>query len=174
MTAPALTLKSCPVMLPAARANQNGWESLKQQLDDKAHPIRIDLPGHKKARNVRAYHTYVGGDAIEALRNYVDNHRPKDAKVIFPNRFGRAISKNALYLYWLRHLRKLGLVSLPVNGVKNHRTGKNPHELRDVFRSQWEKSPTSGTAAEFFMGHNIDPLEYNKAYRDETWTSKST
>lgn len=152
--------------------NQNGWESLKQQLDEKVKPVRVDLPGRKKARNVRPYHTYIGTDAITALRNYVDNHRPKNSKVIFPNRFGRAISKNALYLYWLRHLRKLGLVSLPVEGVKNHRTGKNPHELRDLFRSQWEKSPASGTAAEYFMGHNIDPLEYNKAYRDQVWTRK--
>lgn len=152
--------------------NQNGWESLKQQLDDNVHPIKVDLPGRKKARNVRSYHTYIGGDAIEALRNYVDNHRPEDSKVIFPNRFGRAISKNALYLYWLRHLRKLGLVPPPVKGEKSHRTGKNPHELRDVFRSQWEKSPAKGSIAEFLMGHNIDPLEYNKAYRDETWTRK--
>lgn len=35
-----------------------------------------------------------------------------------------------------------------------------------MFRTRWEKSGASGAAAEFFLGHVVDPLEYNKAMRD--------
>ena len=41
--------------------------------------------------------------------------------------------------------------------------------MRDLFRTRWEKSPAAAVAAEYFMGHQVDPLEYNKAYRDENY-----
>jgi hypothetical protein len=53
---------------------------------------------------------------------------------------------------------------------KSRRYGKNLHELRDLFRTQWEKSGSSPVGAEFCMGHTVDPLGYNKAYRDEAYT----
>ena len=55
------------------------------------------------------------------------------------------------------------------DGKNTHRYGKNPHEIRDVFRSLWEKTPAKGSVAEFMMGHTVDPLFYNKAFRDEDW-----
>lgn len=36
------------------------------------------------------------------------------------------------------------------------------HEMRDLFRSEWDLSAAKGVCAEFFMGHNIDPNMYNK------------
>ena len=36
-------------------------------------------------------------------------------------------------------------------------------------RQQYEKSPGKGSAAEYVMGHRVDPLEYNKACEDERW-----
>ena len=38
----------------------------------------------------------------------------------------------------------------------------HPHEMRDTFRSEWDLSPAKSVAAEFFMGHDIDPNDYNK------------
>ena len=52
------------------------------------------------------------------------------------------------------------------------RYGYNIHEMRDVFRSTLEKIPKhqfNTTCAEFWMGHNVDKLEYNKFYRDEEY-----
>lgn len=60
-------------------------------------------------------------------------------------------------------------VVTPASEVKMRRAGIrygcNPHEMRDTFRSEWDLSPAKGVAAEFFMGHNIDPNMYNKIMR---------
>ena len=63
-------------------------------------------------------------------------------------------------------MRRLGIGPKHLSPRKG-RTGKSPHELRDLFRSQWAKSTAKGDVAEFCMGHMIDPLDYNKAWRDE-------
>jgi len=42
------------------------------------------------------------------------------------------------------------------------RYGVNVHEMRDVFRSEWELSPAKTVVAEFMLGHGIDVNEYNK------------
>jgi len=36
------------------------------------------------------------------------------------------------------------------------------HEMRDLFRSEWDLSPSRSVVAEFIMGHNVDPNNYNK------------
>jgi len=52
----------------------------------------------------------------------------------------------------------------------NSRYGVSPHEMRDLFRSSWETSPAKGIVAEFFMGHAIDPNNYNKFFKtDPKW-----
>lgn len=148
--------------------NLNGWGNLIEQLDQDKQIIKIELPGRKKAKNVRPYHTYIGGDAVDAVKNWVQ-HRPQNAKAIFTNRFGEPISSNALQMYWIRHLRKLGLAP-ESKGMKHTRTGRNLHELRDTFRTQWAKSGANPDIGEYCLGHDIDPLEYNKCFTDEEYT----
>ena len=149
--------------------NTNGWEQLREALRGDADIVKVSLPGRKKRRNVRPYYTYIGPDALKAIRNWIP-HRPEDAEAIFTNQYLKPIGPNAVKLYWKRHLRKLGLVKPKRNGYSGNRYGKNLHEIRDVFRTQWEKTPAKGSVAEFMMGHVVDPLEYNKAFRDENWT----
>ncbi len=48
--------------------------------------------------------------------------------------------------------------------------GKHLHELRDLFRTRWHKSAADPVVAEFLMGHQVDPLGYNKAMKDEGYT----
>lgn len=44
-----------------------------------------------------------------------------------------------------------------------------PHELRDTFRTRATITGCASDAAEFAMGHTVDPLNYNKCYNDEKW-----
>ena len=152
--------------------NENGWESLKEHLKQESDIIRVDLPGRKTRKFEKGFYTLLGPDAIQAIRNYLP-HRPGGADAIFIAQGGGPPGKRAIRTYWLRHLRKLGIVTPRVNNDDHgYRTGKGLHELRDSFRSLWEKTPAKASVAEFIMGHTVDPLEYNKAFRDEVWVMK--
>jgi len=149
--------------------NTHGLEQLRAQLDQEI--IKIDLPGRKKNRNHRPFYTLIGGDAVDAIRDYM-RIRPQGGEAIFLNQFEEPVSGKALSVYWIRHLIKAGYI-VPSKGKKGAtRYGKNPHEMRDVFRSQWEKGPAKGSVAEFMMGHQVDPLFYNKAHRDVDWVRR--
>ncbi len=156
--------------------SENGLESLRKQLRYDPKTIKIELPGRKKRKNRDPFYTLIGQDAIEALKAWIEV-RPSGHEQIFLTRafedkekgIRRPVSHRSVMMYWLKHLEKTGLINR--NGG-NHTTryGMNLHEIRDVFRSQWEKTPAKASVAEFMMGHVVDPLEYNKAHRDEAWT----
>lgn len=150
--------------------NENGYTQLLKDLDAFRYDvpddavIKIDLPGRKRNKNIKPYYTFIGKDAITALKNYL-KRRPDNQPVIFLNQVGKPISKSSLRHYWVRQLRRVGVVK-HTKGQRMDKTGKGLHEMRDVARSLWEKSPASGTVAEYCMGHTIDPLEYDKSFRD--------
>jgi len=149
-----------------------GWERTRSQLDSGVNPLRVDLPGRKKVRNIRPYYTFIGRDAVKALKDYLKVRAGGD--IIFVTQSGTPVNEWALRMYWYRHMAELGLVT-PKNtsgmGTEKHgiRYGMNPHELRDLFRTRWQKSGRAPEAAEFFMGHTVDPLGYNKAMNDESY-----
>lgn len=145
--------------------NRHGYEQLTAALRDDPRVVKVELPGRKGRKNAYSYYSFLGSDAIAAVRKWLP-HRPEDATAIFTGRRGEPLSKNGLHIYWLRHLRKLGLAPPVKTGDVGHRTGRNLHELRDVFRSLWSKSPAKYAVGEFFLGHRIDPFEYDKSFRD--------
>jgi len=148
--------------------NLHGLEKLRRDLRKEENAIRVEMPGRKGSRNIMPYYTLVGGDALEALREYVAA-RPKTVeRAIFVDQRGGALSKPALYAYWTRHISRVGALS----EKQGNRTGKAPHELRDTFRTLWEKSGAAGSVAEFMMGHTVDRDGYNKAHQDEAWVRK--
>ena len=151
--------------------NLNGYSLLMEQLKTNPDIIKIDLPGRKLARFERPYYTLLGPDAINVIRNWLEIRSP-EATAIFTNKYGDPMTKNAISMYWRRHLRELGMITKKYNNDKSNRYGKNPHELRTLFRSQWEKTPAKISVAEYLMGHVVDPLDYNQAFKDEAWTRK--
>lgn len=178
-------------------------EQIEPQLTRTCTRLKIELPGRKRRRNRQGYYTFVGKDAVDALKRYLKQRGPvNQGETPFVNEKGKPVSKEDIRKYFHRHAREVGVIkqvtpSCPkchgetrrvrrrLNGshkviyVCNRcnqetpaseiqmkwsevRYGVNPHELRDLFRSEWELSPSKGVAAEFFLGHNIDPNEYNK------------
>jgi len=149
--------------------NTHGLQSLREQLRGDPEIVRVDLPGRKIRKNKDPYFSFIGLDAINAIRDYL-RIRPEGGDAIFLSQFRGPVSSKSATVYWGRHLVKLGLIVPTPEKGGAARYGKNMHEIRDVFRSQWEKSPAKASVAEFIMGHVVDPLEYNKAHRDEAWT----
>jgi integrase len=45
----------------------------------------------------------------------------------------------------------------------------SPHELRDTFRTKAAYVRCAAEAAEYAMGHTIDPLNYNRCYHNQDW-----
>lgn len=145
--------------------NCHGWTALREALRNDPQVVKIDLPGRKHQRNDGNYYSFLGPDAIAAIKTWLP-HRPADATAIFTNTLGKPLSKGGLHHYWLRHLRRLGIAAPRVDGDHGHRTGVNLHELRDVWRSQWALSPAKPEVAEFMMGHTIDVYDYNKSWKN--------
>lgn len=130
-------------------------------------PFRIDFPnGRKKNRDM--YYTFIHRDALEAWRQYFERVRgsPKAGEVIALRRKRMtAPSKTAIRMIFTRTAQKLKIKE-PIQSDRSHRTGVACHEaFRDVVRSLLQTAVKEGfdpTCAEFWMGHSIDPYNYNK------------
>jgi len=183
--------------------NENSWPEVKAQLKEGKERIRITLPGRKSNKNRVPYYTFIGKDAVKALKMYLEKRRGdiKNGEVIFLNEKGEPVTTQALERYFTRHAIKVGVIKrwtppCPECGSETRydrtRKGKEQptlyicnkcgketraseievptdiryrlhvHEMRDLFRSEWDLSPARSVCAEFFMGHNIDPNNYNK------------
>lgn len=130
-------------------------------------PFRVDFLRGRK-RNYRAYNTWVGREALEAWRLYFERKRgyPKKGKCAALDQYGKPLTKEGFYRAHTRKLRKLGYVD--GFGDVSSRYGYNPHELRDLARSVLEKAKGEGfntLSAEYWMGHKVDPLFYNKIWK---------
>ena len=147
--------------------SDHGWDSLCDQLDSRDRFIRVDLPGRKRYRFIKPYFTLLGRDAVDAVRVYVDTVRPDEGDSVFLTQHNTALRYKTLSTYWMDHLKRLGLVE--PSHSKRRRTGKNPHELRDMGRTRFQFSDADPLVAEFIMGHIVDTNQYNKAMQNEDY-----
>ena len=150
--------------------SNNGYPDLKRQLDEGARVVKVELEGRKKAKNIRPYHTYIGRDGIAALKDYLATRTRVESPAIFQSQRGVALREATARWYWNERILTLGFTGGKKGKGTGIRYGKNPHELRDLFRTRWARSGINPEAAEYFMGHVIDPLGYNKLYEDEEYT----
>ena len=178
--------------------------------------VRLNMPGRKANRNVRPYYTFIGGDAVEALKHLFHSQGWRKDSVLFMNQYGAPLSAGSLQNYFRSQATKLGFIQpktypclrcgeetvkrrgkvdrnyriyylcvscgkvnmssdfgLSQRDVGGIRYRMRTHELRDLFRTEWSRAQTyfgvASYASEFFMGHSIDPLKYNKIMSDKTF-----
>jgi hypothetical protein len=130
-------------------------------------PFRVDFLRGRKG-NARPFNTWIGRDALEAWRLYFDRERgwPNPGEAAALDGDGKPLGRVALRASHRYLLRKLRFVT--GYGDKSTRYGYNLHELRDLARSILEKARADGfnpQSAEYWMGHTVDPLYYNKVWK---------
>lgn len=199
-----------------AYINEFHAEHVWNEVRKGARTIRLTMPGRKQNRNVRPYYTFIGSDAVEALKQLFHSKGWKRDDVLFRTEYGKPVSASSLQSYFKVRAFKLGILKAytpkcPDCGeetVKKHhrkegrkwlyylctacqsehlpaefeherkewthvRYRLRTHELRDLFRTEFHRAQTYNgadpDAAEFFMGHGIDSLMYDKIMRDKSY-----
>ena len=73
--------------------------------------IRLTMPGRKSNRNRKPYYTFIGGDAVDALKRLFHSRGWKQPAFLFEDQFGHPVSTKALSTYFKRHSFKAGVVT---------------------------------------------------------------
>ncbi|MFH1328317.1 MAG: hypothetical protein ABIH76_05695 [Candidatus Bathyarchaeota archaeon] len=152
--------------------NKYAWNQIKGQLT-KSDPIRIDLFRQKTSNGkLRKYYTFLGRDAIQTLKTWLKvreiHYQPMDERqpifVCYARQFRKwtPLNKHNLENTMSCVAKKLKLIPA-VQATCATRYKIHPHEMRDLFKSLCTISGVSKVAAEFFMGHDIDKLGYDKS-----------
>ena len=147
-----------------------------EQIKRERCPIRLDIPGRKSTENEKNFYTFIGRDAIDALKRYFEQERgwPKKGEPLWLNKYGDPFNLPILSASWMRLCRRIGLVSHK-KGDHSTRYGFNPHEMRDIARSHLHLKAKAENfdldCAEFFMGHTsrLDPMKYDRFYDSEEY-----
>jgi len=68
------------------------------------------MPGRKQNRNVRPYYTFIGSDAVEALKQLFHSKGWNRDDVLFRTEYGKPVSATSLQSYFKVRAFKLGIV----------------------------------------------------------------
>ena len=155
--------------------NGEVWKEAVKQLA-KPEPLRINLFRSKTSRtSVKSYYTFLGEDAKKLVAEWL-KMRPleNDDDYLFvtynKNRKMRVPVTGRLVSNMIRKTaRKTGLIGKNELG----RYHIHAHEFRDLFKSMCTLTGVNRVASEFFLGHSIDKLGYDKSPQyDEEWFRK--
>lgn len=160
--------------------SDQGIRKLEEALDSDLHRkwkmVRIDLRPRKT--NPDPYFTFIGGDALKAVKDWLDVRTLKKAAFeentgenfpdsVFVNQTNTPLTVTGLETYWRRKMHRLRIVRRDPEPKPGTRYGRNLHQIRSLFRTQCWRARMDEDAAEFMIGHRIDRLNYNKFFRDE-------
>jgi site-specific recombinase XerD len=136
----------------------NSWDSVKEQMETGCRLLRIEEKPRKRNRlGSESFFTIVGRDGIRLLKDYLDERgEPRRGEPIFLE-----MSKKNFSGSFLRIAFRVGLIKERMRGL-GVRYGYGVHQLRDVFRTEWQRSGADPMVAEFMMGHvkTVDPNKY--------------
>ncbi|UCE16218.1 MAG: hypothetical protein JSV12_00955 [Candidatus Bathyarchaeota archaeon] len=167
--------KQIKVTLPGRKSNKNklpyytffgkdGVRALETYLSEKRVPMKngeaIFLNEKGEPITKRALERYFTRHAIKV--GVIKRWTPSCPECGEDTRYSRTWrGKEQPTLYICNHCGKETRAS-EINIPRDIRYKVHPHEMRDLFRSEWDLSPARSVCAEFFMGHNIDSNNYNK------------
>lgn len=159
--------------------NKHGWEQIKNQLN-KEGAMKIKLFRRKTSEaKVQTYYTFLGKEGKDAIKRWLKIRKakfglPKDDEPIFltiQKRNGKigAPAKVTIQHNMIKAMKRAGIISRDAKGPYD----LHPHELRDMFKSMCTLAGVNRVASEFFLGHTIDRLGYDKSPKyDEEFFKK--
>lgn len=151
--------------------NREKWPDIKQQLDEGRDRLVLNAPARKRNRVTgKPFPVVIGRDAVKLLREYLKKRGSPDldGQPIFirHNHAGRGVKDEGIKPRPFRkNFENLARRAQLIQGKGEDRTnryGISPHQLRDVFRSEWQRSGADPQVAELLLGHVVDPNQYLK------------
>jgi len=154
--------------------SKNCGQQIVSQIKDGKCPVRIDIP--KRKQNRKPYYVFIGKDAIDALVEYFEKERgwPKKGEPIWLNTQGGPLAISAVNSVWLSLCRRAGLIPKQrAHESKDMRYGYGAHETRDraktLLHLEGLKDGLDKDCVEFWMGHEVDKLGYDRFFEDENY-----
>jgi integrase len=164
-------LQSAMGLAEFTQFNLLGWKRAIQDLDEPG-PLRIDLYREKASRQeVRRYYTFLGEDAKGLIRDWLAMRPEVDVDALFVvyNKNGRRwvpLRGRLLADMITAVAKRIGLIK--PNGLDRYPI--HAHEFRDLFKSICTLRGVNPVASEFFLGHAIDKMGYDKSPQyDQEW-----
>lgn len=162
--------------------NTHSWSQVKKQLEQGKQHIRVDLVGrkHRSLKPSGNYFTFIGKDGVTKLKDYLKyraklvkgkEHAPSLNEAIFINEKLKPLRSQDSSGYFKRHAFRLGIIK-KIYKDDRARYRVHTHEMRDVFRTEWNLTDAKPFMAEFFMGHAIDSNRYNKIMQRPEWAEE--
>jgi len=151
--------------------NRIAWKSVIKKLD-RPGPIRVDLYREKTSREkVQKYYTFIGEDSKTLIKEWLAI-RPKVKLDYLFITFNKQKSKY-VPLTGRQLAETIRKIAKRIGLVKENDLGRyhvHAHEFRDLFKSLCTLCGVNPAASEFFLGHKIDRLGYDKSPEyDEEW-----
>lgn len=146
------------------------WQAIKATLVNGSKPEYFKYGFLRRKKNRHPFHSLI---PIEILQEAVSleaagklvlplSHKTKDGKTTMPIDDTRIETCR-------RYLDSAFATALKRAPIVVTQGKPSVHELRDCFLTRAVQVGCSESAAKFSMGHTIDPLGYNKSFRDEKW-----
>jgi len=131
--------------------NTDEAQNVLKQLRENKCPIKFNLIASREVHP--QYFTFIGKDAIDALKEYLNvRGEVKEGEPIFISQRGEPIQGKVIDNQVQVLKRQTGLVNKDFT----------PHTLRDIFRTEASHQGVEKEIAEFFIGHALDQLGYNR------------
>jgi hypothetical protein len=159
--------------------NRKCGKDLADHIKEKGvdEPFIVKYPGRKENRNKLWFYTFVGHDALIAWKNYFERKRgyPKEGEPILLDDNCKTIQNYSLRQRHLRVLEKLNYIKKGKEISVRH--GYGLHNFRDagktLLHTRAKQEGLDLDCVDFWMGHTIDPNDYDQFYRDKEYVLKN-